>query len=258
MGKTHEALKKAETEFLKKFGENNHRQEARKPGRLKPPYVGLIILGLLMLIIAGYVYGRRDGKSTAADVKVLQSAQTHIAQLDNELVLKKHKLDELKKQLHESQKAIQELQKARESQRAELLTNKAMVKTLQEQLTTAQSYQIDLKDEVTNSKQLINALRAQLIALKNKIGTTATASPLVQAPKKPPEMAPSFDLQKDVEADKFDQPATVQDLSSLSETDDMVLNGKAASTAGNDPSTTDPQSPDPALLIDWLLKKQSE
>jgi len=258
MGKTDEALKKAETEFLKKFGKNNNRQEARKSVRPKRPYVGLFILGLLMLIIAGYVYGRRDGKSTAADVKVLQSAQTRIAQLDNELVLKKHKLDELKKQLHESRKAIQESQKARESQRAELLTNKAMVKTLREQLETAQSHQLDLKDEVTNSNQLIKALRAQLIALKEKIETTETASSLVQAPKKRPEAAPSFNLKKDEETDKFDRPPDDRGPENLSETDDTTDRAKDVSTAASDLPIAKAHSPDPAKLIDWLLKKQSE
>ena len=97
MGKTHEALIKAETEFLKEFGKNNNRPDTRKPRRLKRPYVALFILGLLTLTIAGYVYGRRDGKSTAADVKVLQSAQTRNAQLDKALILKNHEIAELEK-----------------------------------------------------------------------------------------------------------------------------------------------------------------
>jgi DNA repair exonuclease SbcCD ATPase subunit len=168
MGKTHEALIKAETEFLKEFGKNNNRPETRKPGRLKRPYVGLFILGLLTLIIAGYVYGRRDGKSTAADVEVLQSAQTLNAQLDKALTLKNHEIVELEKRLYEAEKSVKEEQKARESQRAELLTNKARIETLQEQLNTAQSHQLVLRDEIANSKQLIQALRAQLIALRQR------------------------------------------------------------------------------------------
>ena len=258
MGKTHEALIKAETEFLKEFGKNNNRPEARKPGRLKLPYVGLSILGLLMLIIAGYVYGRRDGKSTAADVKLLQSAQTRIAQLDKALTLKNHEVVELEKRLNESRKDIQQEQEARESQRVELLTNKARVKTLQEQLKIAQSHQLDLKDEIANSKQRIEALRAQLIALRKKIGSAETAPSLVQAPKKRPEAVPSFNLQKDKETDKFDRPPDDQGPESLSETDDKTYRAKDVSTAGSDSSTAKANSPDPAKLIDWLLKKQSD
>ena len=258
MGKTHEALKKAETEFQKEFGKKNDLQEARKPGRLKSPYVGLFILGLLTLTIAGYVYGRRGAKTTATDVKVLQSAQTRIAQLDSELVLKNHKLAELEKQLHESQKAVQEVQKAHESQRTELLTNRAMVKTLQEHLKTAQSHQLNLKDEIANSKQLIKALRAQLIALNEKIDAAETLSPLVEAPKKRPEATASSNLHKDDETEKPDRPPDIRGPVRLSESGDTTYRAKAVSKAESDPSTAKEQSPDPARLIDWLLKKRSE
>ncbi len=143
MGKTHEALIKAETEFLKEFGKNNNRPETPKPSRLKRPYVGLFILGLLTLIIAGYVYGRKDGKSSAADANELQSAQTRNAQLDIALTLKNHEIVGLEKRLYESEKSAKEEQKARESQRVELLTNKGRIETLQEQLKTAQSHQLE-------------------------------------------------------------------------------------------------------------------
>lgn len=258
MGKTHEALKKAETEFLKEFGKNNKRPETCKPGRMKRPYVGLSILGLLTLIIAGYVYGRRDGKSTAADVNVLQSAQTRIAQLDKAVTLKNHEIVELEKRLYDSEKNVKEAQKTRESQRAELLTYKVMIRTLQEQLETAQFHQLDLRDEIANSKQLIKALQAQLIALRKEIDSAETASSIVQAPKKMPEAAPSFNLQKDDETDKFDRPPDDRGPESLSETDRMPYRAEAVSTAESDPSTAKAQPPDPANLIDWLLKKQSE
>ena len=258
MGKTHEALKKAETEFQKEFGKNNNRQEVRKPGRLKRPYVGLFILGLLTLTIAGYVYGKRGAKTTATDVKVLQSAQTRIAQLDSKLTLKDHKLDQLEKKLRESQKAVQDAQKARESQSAELSANKAMVETLQEQLKTAQSHQLNLKDEIANSKQLIKALQVQLIALKKKIDAAETVSSLVQAPKKQPEETASINLQKDDEINKSDRPPDIRDSVSLSETGDTTYRTKAVSKAERDPFTAKEQSPDPARIIDWLLKKHSE
>jgi chromosome segregation ATPase len=225
---------------------------------MKRPYVGLLILGLLMLIIAGYVYGRRDGKSTAADVNVLQSAQTRNAQLDKALTLKNHEIVELEKRLYESEKSIKEEQKARESQRAELLTNKAKLKTLQEQLETAQSHQLDLRDEIANSKQLIKALQAQLITLRKKIDSAETASSIVKAPKKMPEAALSFNLQKDDETDKFDRPPEDRGPESLSEIDKTTYRAEAISTAESDPSTAKAQSPDPAKLIDWLLNKQSE
>ena len=258
MGKTHEALKKAETEFQKEFGRNNTRQEARKSGRGKRSYVGLFLLGLLTLTIAGYVYGRRVAKTTATDVKVLQSAQTRIAQLDSELVLKNHKLAELKKQLHESRKAVQEAQKARESQRTELSANKTMVKTLQEQLKTAQSDQLNLKDEITNSKQLIKALRLQLIALKKKIDAAETVSSLVKATKKRSEPTASINYQKDHETDQPDWPQDTRDPVRLSETGNTTYRAKAVSTPESDPVTAKEPSPDPARIIDWLLKKHSE
>jgi hypothetical protein len=258
MGKTHEALIKAETEFLKEFGKNNNRPETRKPGRLKRPYVILFILGLLTLIIAGYVYGRRDGKSTAADVKVLQSAQTRNAQLDKALTLKNHEIVELEKRLYESEKSVKEEQKAGESQRVELLSNKARVKTLQEQLKTAQSHQLDLRDEIANSKQSIEALRAQLITLRKKIGSAETAPAIVQAPKKRPEAVPSFNLQKDKETDKFNRPPDDRGPERLSKTDDTTDRAQDVPTVESDPPIAKAHSPDPAKLIDWLLKKQSE
>ena len=258
MGKTHEALIKAETEYLKEFGKNNNRPEIRKPGRLKRPYVGLLILGLLTLIIAGYVYGRRDGKSNAADVEVLQSAQTRNAQLDKALTLKNHEIVELEKRLYEAEKSVKEEQKARESQRVELLTNKGRIEMLQEQLKTAQSHQLDLRDEITNSKQLIEALRAQLIALRQKIDSAETAPVMVQAPKKRPEALPSFNLQKDKETGKFNRPPDDGGYERLSKTDDTTDRAKEAPTTTSDPSIASAHSPDPAKLIDWLLKKQSE
>ena len=258
MGKTHEALIKAETEFLKEFGKNNNRPETRKPGRLKRPYVILFILGLLTLIIAGYVYGRRDGKSTAADVNVLQSAQTRNAQLDKALTLKNHEIIELEKRLYESEKSVKEEQKARESQRVEILANKARVKMLQEQLETAQSHQLDLRDEIANSKQSIKALRAQLITLRKKIGSAETAPVIVQAPKKRPEALPSFNLQRDKETDKFNWPPDDRGPENLSETDDTTDRAKDVSTAASDLPIAKAHSPDPAKLIDWLLKKQIE
>jgi len=258
MGKTHEALKKAEKEFQREFGKNNHRHVVSKPGKLKRAYIGLSILGLLTMIIAGYVYGRRNDKPTAADLKVLQSAQTRVAQLDKALTLKNHKLVELEKRLYDSEKNAKEEQKARESQRVELLTNKARVKTLQEQLKTAQSHQLDLRDEVANSKQLIKALRAQLIALRKEMGSAETAPVIVQAPKKRPEAVPSFKLQKDEETDIFDRPPDDRGPESLSETDDTTDRAKDVLTAASDPPIAKAHSPDPAKLIDWLLKKQSE
>ncbi|MGD1975436.1 MAG: hypothetical protein PVH37_13310 [Desulfobacterales bacterium] len=258
MGKTHEALIKAETEFLKEFGKNNYRPETRKPSRLKRPYVALFILGLLTLIIAGYVYGRRDGKSTAADVKVLQSAQTRNAQLDKALTLKDHEIDELEKRLYQAEKSVKEEQKARESQRVELLTNKGRIETLQEQLKDAQSHQLELRDEIANSKQLIQALRAQLIALRQKIESTETAPVMVQTPEKRTEALPSLNLQKDEKADKFDRLPEDGRAERLSKTADTTKRAKKAPTAVSDPSLASAQSPDPAKLIDWLLKKQSE
>lgn len=258
MGKTHEALIKAETEFLKEFGKNNNRPETRKPGRLKRPYVILFILGLLTLIIAGYVYGRRDGKSTAADIEVLQSAQTRNAQLDKALTLKNHEIIELEKRLYESGKSVKEEQKARESQRVEISANKARVKMLQEQLETAQSNQLDLRDEIANSKQSIKAVRAQLITLRKKIGSAETAPVIVQAPKKRPEAVPSFNLQKHKETDKFNRPPDDRGPERLSKTDDTTDRAKDVPTVESDPSIAKAHSPDPAKLIDWLLKKQSE
>jgi hypothetical protein len=258
MGKTHEALIKAETEFLKEFGKNNNRPQTCKPGRLRRPYVGLFILGLLTLIIAGYVYGRREGKFTAADVNVLQSAQTRIAELDKALTLKNHEIAELEKRLYESEKNAKEEQKARESQRVELLSNKARVKTLQEQLKTAQSRQFDLEDEIADSKQLINALRAQLVALRKEIDSAEAAPVIVQAPKKQPEAVPSFNLQKGDETDKFDRPPDDRGPERLSKTEDTTDRAKDVLTAESDPSAAKALSPDPAKLIDWLLKKQSE
>jgi DNA repair exonuclease SbcCD ATPase subunit len=258
MGKTHEALKKAETEFLREFGKNNYRPETSKPGRPKRLYIGLFILGLVTLIVAGYVYGRRDGKSTAADVNALQSAQTRIAQLDKTLTIKNHKLVELEKRLLETEKNVQEGQRARESQREELSTNKAKVKTLQEQLKTAQSHQSDLRDEIASSKQLIKTLRAQLITLRKKIDSAEAAPVIVQAPKKQPEVVPSFNLQKDEETDKFDRPLDDRVPESLGETDGTTDHAKDVLTAESDPPVAKAHSPDPAKLIDWLLKKQSE
>jgi septal ring factor EnvC (AmiA/AmiB activator) len=258
MGKTDEALKKAETEFLKKFGKNNNRQEACKPGRLKSAYIGLFTLGLLTLIIAGYVYDRRDGKPTAADFKELRSAKTRIAQLDKALTLKNHKLVELEKRLHESEKDIKAEQIARESQRTELVAKKAMVAMLQEKLKTAQSRQLHLKDEIFNSKIQIQALQVQLSAIKREIGSAETPSPVFQAPKQRLEVAPSFNLQKDSKADKSDQQADAWGPRRLSTTPDVAYSAKAASTAESDPSTAKGQSPDPAKIIDWLLKKQTE
>ena len=258
MGKTDEALKKAETEFRKKFGKNNNRQEACKPGRQKSAFIGLLALGLLTLIIAGYVYDRRDGKPTAADFKELRSAKTRIVQLDKALTLKNHKLAELEKRLYESEKNIKEEQIARESQRAELVTKRAMVTMLQEKLKTAQSRQLHLKDEVANSKIQIQALQVQLSAIKKKIDSAKTPSPVFQAPKKRLEAAPSFNLQKDSKPDKSDQQADAWDPGSLSTTPDVAYNEKAVSTAESDPSTAKGQSPDPAKIIDWLLKKQPE
>jgi septal ring factor EnvC (AmiA/AmiB activator) len=258
MGKTHEALIKAETEFLKEFGQNNHRPEIRKPSRLKRPYVALFILGLLTLIIAGYVYGRRDGKSTAADVKVLQSAQTRNAQLDKALALKNQEIVELEKRLYQAEKSVKEEQRARESQKVELLTNKGRIEMLQEQLKAAQSHQLELRDEIANSKQLIQALRAQLITLRQKIDSTETAPVMVQTPKNRPEALPSLNLQKDKEAGKFDRLPDDGSPERLSKTADTTKRAKEALTAVSDPSIARAQSPDPAKLIDWLLKKQSE
>jgi hypothetical protein len=258
MGKTHEALIKAETEFLKEFGKNNNRPETCKPNRLKHPYVGLFILGLLTLIIAGYVYGRRDGKSNSADVNVLQNAQTRNAQLDKALTLKNHEIVELEKRLYEAEKSVKEEQRARESQRTELLINKGRIETLQEQLKTAQSHQLDLRDEIANSNQLIEALRTQLIALRQKIDATETAPVMVQAPQKRPEQLPSSTLQKDKEADKFDRPPDDRGPARLSKTEDTTDRTKEVPTSPSDPSIAKAQSPDPAKLIDWLLKKQSE
>ena len=258
MGKTHEALIKAETEFLKEFGKNNNRPETHKPGRLKRPYVILFILGLLTLIIAGYVYGRRDGKSTAADVNVLQSAQTRNAQLDKALTLKKHEIVELEKRLYESEKSAKEEEKARESQRVELLTNKARVKTLQEQLKTAQSHQLNLGDEIANSQLQIKALRMQLSAIQEKLASIETAPVIVQAPTKRPEALPSFNLQRDKETDKFNRPPDDRGPERLSETDDTTDRVKDVPTVESDPSIAKAHSPDPAKLIDWLLKKQTE
>ena len=258
MGKTHEALIKAETEFLKEFAKNNNRPETRKPSRLKRPYVVLFILGLLTLIIAGYVYGRRDGKSTAADVKVLQSAQTRNAQLDKALTLKNHEIVELEKRLYQAEESVKEEQKARESQRVELLTNKGRIETLQEQLKAARSHQLELRDEIANSKQLIQALRAQLIALRQKIESTEIAPVMVQAPKNRPEALPTLNLQKAKETDKFDLETDDRGPERLSKTDDTTDLAKEVPTAVSDPSIARAQSPDPAKLIDWLLKKQSE
>ena len=258
MGKTHEALIKAETEFLKEFGKNNNRPETRKPSRLRRPYVALCILGLLTLIIAGYVYGRRDGKSTAADVNVLQSAQTRNAQLDKALTLKNHEIVELEKRLYHAEKSVKEEQKARESQQVELLTNKGRIETLQEQLKDAQSHQLELRDEIANSKQLIQALRAQLIALRQKIESTEIAPVMVQTPEKRPEALPSLNLQKDKEAGKFDRLPDDGNPARLSKTADTTKRAKEAPTTVSDPSLARAQSPDPAKLIDWLLKKQSE
>ena len=258
MGKTHEALIKAETEFLKEFGKNNTRPETHKPDRLKRPYVILFILGLLTLIIAGYVYGRRDGKSTAADVNVLQSAQTRNAQLDKALTLKNHEIVELEKRLYESEKSAKEEEKARESQRVELLANKARVETLQEQLKTAQSHQLNLRDEIANSQLQIKALRMQLSAIQEKLAAIETAPMIVQAPKKRPEAVPSFNLQEDKETDKFDRPPDDRDPERLSKTDDTAGRAKEIPTVKSDPHIAKAHSPDPAKLIDWLLKKQSE
>jgi DNA repair exonuclease SbcCD ATPase subunit len=258
MGKTHEALIKAETEFLKEFGKNNNRPEIRKPSRLKRPYVALFILGLLTLIIAGYVYGRRDGKSTAADVKVLQSAQTRNAQLDKALTLKNHQIVELEKRLYEAEKSVKEEQKARESQRVELLTNKGSIETLQEQLKAAQSHQLELRDEIANSKQLIQSLRAQLITLRQKLESAETAPVMVQAPKNRPEALPSLNVQKDKEADKLDRLPDDGSPERLSKTDDTADRAKEVPTAESDLPIAKAHSPDPAKLIDWLLEKQSE
>ena len=258
MGKTHEALIKAETEFLKEFGKNNNRPETPKPSRLKRPYIGLFILGLLTLIIAGYVYGRRDGKSTTADVTVLQSAQAHNAQLDKALTLKNQEIVELEKRLYESEKNAKEEEKARESQREELLANKTRVKTLQEQLKTAQSHQLDLRDEIANSQLQIKALRVQLSAIQKKLASIETAPVIVQAPKKRPEALPSLNLQKGKETDKFDQPPEDRGPERLSKTDDMIDRAKDAPTVASDPHIAKAHSPDPAKLIDWLLQKQSE
>jgi DNA repair exonuclease SbcCD ATPase subunit len=258
MGKTHEALIKAETEFLKEFGRNNHQPESRKPGRLKRPYVGLFILGLIALIIAGYVYGRREDKLTAADVNVLQSAQTRNAQLDKALTLKNHEIVELEKRIYKSEENVKEEQKARESQRVELLTNKARIKTLQEQLKTAQSHQLNLRDEIANSQRQIKALRMQLSAIQEKLAAAETAPVIVQAPKKRPEAVPPFNLQKDKETDKFDRPPDDRGSERLSKTDDTTDRAKDVATVTNEPRIAKAHSPDPAKLIDWLLKKQSE
>lgn len=258
MGKTHEALIKAETEFQKEFGKNNHRPESRKPGRLKRPYVGLFILGLLTLIIAGYVYGRREGKLTAADVEVLQSEQTRNAQLDEALTLKNHEIVELEKRLYESEKTVKEEQKARESQRVEILTNNTRVKTLQEQLETAQSHQLNLRDEIADSQRQIKALRMQLSAIQEKVAAAETAPVIVQAPKKRPEAVPSFNFQKDKETDKVDRPPDDRGSERLSKIDDTTDRVKDVPTVASDPSIAKAHSPDPAKLIDWLLKKQSE
>lgn len=258
MGKTHEALIKAETEFLKEFGKNNNRPETRKPSRLKRPYVVMFILGLLTLIIAGYVYGRRDGKSTAADVKGLQSAQTRNAQLDKTLTLKNHEIVELEKRLYESEKSVKEEQKARESQRVELLTNKGRIETLREQLKTAQSHQLELRDEIANSKQLITSLRMQLSAIQKKLASIETAPVIVEAPKKRPEALPSLNLQEAKETDKFGLEPDDRGPERFSKTDETTDRAKEVPTATSDPSIAKANSPDPAKLIDWLLKKQSE
>jgi len=258
MGKTHEALIKAETEFLKEFGKNNNRPETAKPSRLKRPYVGLFILGLLTLIIAGYVYGRKDGMSAAADVNELQSAQTRNAQLDKALTLKNHEIVELEKRLSDAENSAKEEQKARESQRVELLTNKGRIETLQEQLKTAQSHQLELRDEIANSKQLIKSLRMQLSAIQNKLASIETAPVIVQAPKKRPETLSSLSLQKDKETDKFDRPPDDRGPGRLSKEDDTTDRAKEVPTAESDLPIAKAHSPDPAKLIDWLLEKQSE
>ena len=171
---------------------------------------------------------------------------------------KNHEVVELEKRLYESRKDIQEEQKARESQRVELLTNKARVKTLQEQLKTAQSHQLDLGDEIANSKQLIKSLRMQLSAIQDKLASIETAPVIVQAPKKQPETVPSLNLPKDKGTDKFDRPPDDRGPERLSKTDDTTERAKELPTVESDPHIAKAHSPDPTKLIDWLLKKQSE
>jgi septal ring factor EnvC (AmiA/AmiB activator) len=189
---------------------------------------------------------------------VLQSAQTRNAQLDKALTIKNHEIVELEKRLYESEKSVKEEQKAGESQRVELLSNKARVKTLQEQLKTTQSHQLNLRDEIANSQLQIKALRMQLSAIQKKLASAEKAPVIVQAPKKRPEAAPSFNLQKDNETDKFDRPPDDRGPENLSETDDTTDRAKDVSTAASDLPIAKAHSPDPAKLIDWLLKKQSE
>ena len=186
-----------------------------------------------------------------------QSAQTRNAQLDEVLTLKNHEIVELEKRLYESEKKVKEEQQARESQRVEILTNKARVKTLQEQLETAQSHQLNLNDEIANSQLQIKALRMQLSAIQENLAAE-TAPVIVQGPKKRPAAVPSFNLQKDKETGKFDRPLDDRGPGRLSKIDDTTDRVKDVPTVESDPSIAKAHSPDPAKLIDWLLKKQSE
>jgi len=69
---------------------------------------------------------------------------------------------------------------------------------------------------------------------------------------------PSFNLQKGDETDKFDRPPDDRGPERLSKTEDTTDRAKDVLTAESDPSAAKALSPDPAKLIDWLLKKQSE
>ena len=266
MGKTHEALIKAESEFQKKFVKNRGRRAVCKPGRPNSTYIVLTILGLLTVMIAGYVYGRINGKLTAADVNVLQNAQARIAQLDSALELTNRNFVALEKRLYESEKYVKEEQKARESQKEELLNNKAMVQTLQEKLKTAQSYQLNLQDEIGNSQREIKALRVQLAEIKKRLASTEAISRQTLAPEKRSEAALSFNNQKDFETDISDQQADDWGLKSLHKNSDLAFSAKPVSTADSDPlpakeQPQDPEqkeSPDPGQIIDWLLKKQAQ
>ena len=98
----------------------------------------------------------------------------------------------------------------------------------------------------------------QLSAIKKQLDSAKAPSPVFQTPKKQLEVAPSFSLQKDSKPDKSDQQADAWDPRSLSTAPDVAYGEKAVSTAESDTPTGKGQSPDPAKIIDWVLKKQTE
>ncbi len=289
MGKTFEALQRAEKEYQKK-----KRQAAiesqNKSTRLKIAYFGLLALLPLVSIIVVYGFLQKGHRVVVPDLKDLEAAKARITELENVVAMRDQMLSRSEQTLKELQSNLEEEKKTRKELQLALSSKTAVVAELQEQLRISQANYLNLKDEITKSKGQIEGLQTQLTNFE-KEKTSAEATPLVvQINTSQPKAASAVIVQDNsqpgnprpqtdalaVTSETTNQASmtigfkgqAVQEMQKPSddvgislgspEEADSTQGAKPAATSGNDRFTEEAEPPDPTAVIDWLLKKHSQ